>query len=248
VEFILGWGIVTAIDNAYIDSRGINVPQIHLKSALDGQTLMFPWTPMGSDQKMPMRGMAGIYATLGAFGSRILCCFGLNGPNIRKGSQGLAEGEFQVQSDSGFGYFKGTADGGVSMASGDANAIAKGDSTGWDFQSSVIQLSSFAGASVQLGDDGSIALQQADANGNVLASMTMDANHNFTANLTQGTFTVKAPKIIFDGDCVFGPGAGNPTAALTAGNAVTSGPGGTYPLDFTTKAPIPGTPNVKIVS
>jgi hypothetical protein len=237
-------GQVVAIDTLNTDPRGVVVPLIFVKSFLDGAVLPIEWAPVGAQQIMPMAGQQVLYYRMGVYDTRIVAYYGNNEPHIRKGEFGLNEGEVVVQSDSGLGYFKASQDGSVELVTGDVVTTLEGNNEGWVAKGPNISLETFGGCSIELKEDGSITLQRTSENNEVKAKIVLDTKDNVSVE-AKGNLVVKAKQILLDGEVFFGPGASDPLQQVKFGEVVTSGPFGTYPLDFTTSAPIPGNPKVK---
>ncbi len=237
-------GQVVAIDPLSSDSKGTNIPVVHVKSFLDGAVIPIPWLPIGADQSMPMVGQLALYYRVGTHDSRIVCFHGTNQANIRKGIFGLNAGEACFQSDSGGGFLKVSADGSVSLVTGDAVTSLEGGDDGWQMKAPNIVLGTYGRCSLTLSEDGSIKLQKISSDGSVLANFEIDKDNNVNM-VSTGNLSLKAKKILLDGEVLFGPGATDPKQSMMFGDVVTSGPFGTHPMDFVSGSPIPGSGSVK---
>ena len=238
-------GVVVSIDVFRKFSGGVIVPVVKVQSNLDSTFIDIPWLPIGADQSMPMPGNECLYFTAQSRNPHIVCFWGNNGANVRKGAYGLNEGEAMIQSDSGLGYLKCSNDGSVELTTGDSvvDLLMNGDGVAWT--SPAFTLSTYAGAVFSIAEDSTISLSRASSSGTIQAELVLDANNNASVTAL-GNVTIKAPNIYLDGNVAFGPGASDPTKVAMFGLAVTAGPGGTYPFDLLSGAPIPGSSTVKI--
>ena len=243
ITFFLG--SVLSVDNQAKDARGVNVPAVRIKSFLDGTTLNLPWVPIGPDQSMPMAGDTVLYYRYGSYQSRMVCFYGSNGDHIRKGTLGLNEGEAVWQSDSGKGYLKASGNGDMALVTGDMTSAVNGSVTGWDIKGPGVVAENYSGCRLELGEDGGIAMTKVDANGNVLASVGIDKDNNVGITVANGDVAIKAKNIMLDGNVFLGPGATDPQQRLGFGQAVSSGPTGTYPFETMSGVPVPGSGSVK---
>lgn len=238
-------GQVIAVDSLATDPRGLTIPVVFVKSFLDGAVLPIQWTPIGADQNMPMPGQQVLYYRIGTYDTKIVCFHGNNPEHIRKGEFGLNPGEAILQSDSGLGFVKAGQDGSVAMVTGDATASIDGNDKGWEIKGSNILLETFGLCSISLNEDGSLVLQRTSKNGDVKAKIELDTKDNVSIE-AQGNLVIKAKQIRLDGEVFLGSGASDEAQSQKFGTAVTSGPFGTYPLDFVTGSPIPGSQSVKV--
>ena len=237
-------GEVVGIDVYHRTSSGVNVPMIKVRSFLDGSDVNIPWLPVGPDQKMPVAGQEVLYYTFGGRNFRMVCFHGKNPPYIRKGQFGLNEGEFVVQSDAGLGYIKGSKDGSLELASGDAVTDVLLSDEGLEAIAPGFSLKTYGGASLIISEDSTISLERRSKDGKILSKVELDAKNNISMQ-ADGDITLKAKNIMLDGNVKYGPGASDPNQAVLFGDVVTSGPGGTHPFDFVTGAPILGSGTVK---
>lgn len=238
-------GTVVGIDVNRTFSTGQNVPVILVRSE-DGSPVSLPWLPTGTKQEMPINGQEVLYYTTDGANFRIAAIHGKNPDYIRKGRFGLNQGEAVWQGDAGQGYVKTSEDGSMDVVSGGAVSSIHMDDDGIEIQAPSISLKGYANCVLQLNEDGSITLGTIDTNGNVIGGITRDANGNYS--IVAKTFSVKADNILLDGNVSYGPGATDPTTAAEFGMVVTAGPGGTYPFDLLSGAPIPGSKTVKAAS
>lgn len=237
-------GEVIAVDSQFKDARGVNVPVVFVKSFLDGAIIPIQWTPIGADQNMPMNGQQVLYYRIGTYDTKIVCFHGNNPAHVRKGKFGLDEGEAVVQSDAGLGFFKAGQDGSVALVTGDVTSSIDGNDSGWNIKGPNILLETFGRVSISLKEDGTLTVQRTSEKGEVKAKIELDTKDNVSIEAL-GNLVVKAKQIRLDGEVFLGPGASDPTKSQKFGNLVTTGPFGTYPLDFVTGTPIPGNPNIK---
>jgi hypothetical protein len=242
INFLVGE--VVGIDVFHKTASGVTVPMIKVISFLDGSDVDLPWLPVGTDQKMPLAGQEVLYYTFGGRNFRMVCFHGKNPSYIRKGQFGLNEGEFVVQSDAGLGYLKGSKDGSLELASGDAVTDVLLSDDGMDVVAPEFSLKTYGGASLIISEDGTISLERRSKDDNIVSKVELDAKSNIIIQ-AKGDVTIKATNILLDGNVKYGPGASDPNQAILFGDVVTAGPGGTHPFDFVTGAPILGSSSVK---
>jgi hypothetical protein len=198
---------------------------------------------------MPLNNQEILYYTIDGMNYRIAQIHGKNPDYIRKGQFGLDQGEFVVQSDSGQGYLKGSADGSMQTVSGGALSSQLLNDDMAQMNGPQASLQNNSGLSHVLAEDNSATLQLVDAQGNVLWSFVVDADKNMTFSSPQGTLTMLFGQILLDASKIaIGPGASDTTTAQNFGLAVTSGPGGTLPFDLVSGAPIPGSTSISVAS
>jgi hypothetical protein len=237
-------GQVVAIDTLNVDSRGVTVPLVFVKSFLDGTVLPIEWLPIGADQKMPSAGNEVLYYRMGTYNTRIVSYYGNNDSHIRKGEFGLNEGEVVIQSDSGLGYLKLGEDGSTELVTGDAVSSLEGSNDGWAMKAPNITMETFGRCSIVLKEDGSISIQRTSGTGEVRAKIELDINDNVSVE-AKGNLVLKGKQILLDGEVFFGLGASDQLKRSKFGDIVTAGPFGTHPLDFLSGAPIQGVSSVK---
>lgn len=244
---IIDIGHILSVNPLYVNAAGVNVPSINVQSSTDGTVMPIPWLPIGGQQFQPMAGQGVIFVRMGRFAHRIVAFFGLNPEYIRKGQFGLSPGEVVIQSDSGLGYLKLSADGRVELVTGDTTSRVEGSNSGWSFTSASVKMSTYGKTVLNINEDGSFSVERTLNNGEGMASISMDKDGNI-AHSTPKNITFKGKEIYLDGKVWLGPGASDSASRATSGLAVSSGPGGTYKFDFMTGAPIPGTGNVNILA
>jgi hypothetical protein len=244
LEMVFVVGRVVSVDTFTQFSNGQVIPTLKVQSYLDGTFVDITWLPIGADQKMPQANQDVLYVTLGGRSPRIVSYWGTNAPHIRKGAFGLNEGEVVVQSDSGLGYLKLADDGSVELTTGDAITDLLLNDDGLQGTAPAFIFKGYAGNVVSINEDSTISLARMDSSGAVLSQVLMDADNNVSIQAPKGTFSILAKDILLDGAVKYGPGATDPEQAALFGRVVTSGPGGTYPFDFLTGIPIPGSSSV----
>lgn len=239
-------GKVIAVDNAYVDPQGVNIPQIHIVDDNDGNLITIPWIPVGSDQTMPMPGQKALYWRQGEFDFGIVKFYGTNARHIRKGQFGLNPGEHVTQSDAGLGYTKYDQDGSVNMASGDGGTTLKAGVDGLDVQGPAVVFKTFGGLTVSLNEDGTFQLVKTTKSGIKKVEISIDAQDNVVLS-SQSSLTFVAKNIIIDGNIIMGQGVSDLNVALKAAPIATTGPFGTHPVDYISGDVIPGTPSVRVL-
>lgn len=246
MDFLVGE--VVSLDAFRKVPGGETVPMIKIRSYLDGTDVDIPWLPAGPDQTMPMIGQEVLYYTFGGRNYRLVCIHGKNPAHIRKAGFGLNAGEFVVQSDAGLGYVKGSEDGSVEVASGDAITDLLLSSDGLEAVAPSFSLAGYGGASLIISEDSTISLERRGKDDKILSKIELDSKNNASILAPDGDITLKGNNIFLDGNVKYGPGASDPAKSALFGDVVTAGPGGTHPFDFVSGAPILGSKTVKAAS
>ncbi len=233
-------GKVLAVDSSFTDQQGMVIPQIFVVDDSDGGMIALPWLPIGPEQSMPLIGQTVIYWRQGNHDAGILKFYGTNGLHIRKGEFGLAPGEHVVQGDAGKAYTRYGEDGGFNTVTGDGATSVSGSSKGLKLESPAITIRIFGGLTIQMSEDGTFHIAKTTKSGVVKAEIAIDAQDSVVLS-SQSNCTIKAPKIILDGNVVMGNGVSDPNVAAKAAPIVTAGSYGTHPLDLATGEAFEGT-------
>lgn len=237
-------GEVISVDVFHKMASGQTVPMIKVRSFFDGSDVNIPWLPIGPQQHMPMPGQEVLYYTFGGRNYRMVCFHGKNPDYIRKGKFGLNAGEFVVQADNGLGYVKGSEDGSVEVASGEAVTDVLLSDEGLEADAPAFDLRTYGGARLTIAEDTTISLERRSKDDKILAKLELDASNNGRFEV-EGDIVLKAKNILLDGKVSYGPGASDPAQSALFGDVVTAGPGGTHPFDYMTGQPIIGSSSVK---
>jgi hypothetical protein len=241
-------GTVLSADPYAKDATGNTVPSISVRCHLDSSTLTMPMSSAAWGQVQPIAGYKVLFFRFGPQYARPIMFWGNDEDFMRKGAAGLNPGDVVVQSPVGYGYLRLADDGSVQLVGGDMASLVSFLTDGTlQVQAPVLKLMTYANALISIDDAGVISMVRTDNDGNVTDSIVLDASHN-AAITVQGDISLKAENIYLDGKIFMGAGATVPATAAQFGEVVTSGPTGTYPADFVSGTPIPGSQTIKAAS
>lgn len=246
-DYSFGTGKIIAVDPQAVDYLGNSLPTIHVQSDEDGGLLAIPLTHPLFAQYMPVVGMLVFYVRRGTHWTRAVTMWGTGELLSRQGLWALNEGEFFIQAPRGLAYIKADQNGKLTMVCGDTTSVYEIGPEGVTLTTLSVNFSTTSGVVLQMSETGELTLLRQDSNGKVRASIKMDSRDNIVCE-AQGDVSIKAKNIYLDGNISVGPGATDPTQRAKFGNVTTSGPFGTYPTDYTTGGPIPGSQTFKASS
>lgn len=216
------------IYNPATNSDGQTV--VDIKSMADGSLIRgVVIGDMPANQSLPTGGGSCLCSFIrdGHYNTKILKIWASSPANTTL----LFPGESTSQSSGGSQILLDSA-GGLGLTSGDSRTTQISDTTqGHRVESTELEFVTLYGTMIRLLSDGTIEVLQPPKN-NPLSVQTA------IVITPDGVVHIDSPSVLL------GPGATNNVQSKLFGNTVTSGINGTYPFDFMTGLPIPGSNSV----